>query len=133
LRLGEGGDLNHKTSYEEPNYNYTKNCHTKHRTATFAKPLLPAGLSCLSMVFCFKVALSLCDCLVALLHFFFVVCVLKKMQMCLQMRWHFSLHTKVLKKKFRLICTVKILVVDLHTIISKKQKVCFIITEEKNK
>jgi len=27
--LGEGGDFEHKTSFEAPNYNYTKNCHTK--------------------------------------------------------------------------------------------------------
>jgi hypothetical protein len=44
LRLGEGGDFSHKTPYEEPHYNYTKNCHTKHLTATFAKPLLADAL-----------------------------------------------------------------------------------------
>ena len=29
-RLGEGGDFYHQTSYEEPHFNYTKKCHTKH-------------------------------------------------------------------------------------------------------
>ena len=27
--LGEGGDFNHKTSYEAPNFKFMKNCHTK--------------------------------------------------------------------------------------------------------
>jgi len=39
-RLGEGGDFKHKTSHKEPHFNYTKNRHTKHCSATFAKPLL---------------------------------------------------------------------------------------------
>jgi hypothetical protein len=30
LRLGEGGDFNHKTSYEAQHFKSTKNCHTKH-------------------------------------------------------------------------------------------------------
>ena len=30
LRLGEGGDFHHKVLCEEPHFNYTKNCHTKH-------------------------------------------------------------------------------------------------------
>jgi hypothetical protein len=30
MRLDEGGDYNHKTSHEEPNFNDTKNCYTKH-------------------------------------------------------------------------------------------------------
>jgi hypothetical protein len=37
--LGEGGDFYHKTSYEERKFKYSTNCHTKHRTATFAKPM----------------------------------------------------------------------------------------------
>jgi len=44
LRACEGGDFNHKISYEEPQFNYTINCHTKHVTATFASPLLPDAL-----------------------------------------------------------------------------------------
>ena len=44
LRACEGGDFNHKNSYEEPHFNYTKNCHTKHGTATFASPLLADAL-----------------------------------------------------------------------------------------
>lgn len=39
--LGEGGDFTHQLSYEEPKFKYRKNCHTKHCTATFAKPVLP--------------------------------------------------------------------------------------------
>jgi len=30
LRLGEGGDFHHKTSYEASNFKFTKNCLTKH-------------------------------------------------------------------------------------------------------
>jgi len=30
LALGEGGDYYHKTSYEAPNFKFSKNCHTKH-------------------------------------------------------------------------------------------------------
>jgi hypothetical protein len=37
--LGEGGDFRHKLSYEAPKFKFTKNCPTKHCTATFAKPL----------------------------------------------------------------------------------------------
>jgi len=36
LGLGEGGDLQHKTSSEAPKFKFTKNCPTKH-----APPLLP--------------------------------------------------------------------------------------------
>jgi hypothetical protein len=73
LRLGEGGDFNHKTSYEEPHFNYTKNCHTKHCTATFAKPLLPVVVlfgrgNVLSSLHCLWAVP--CGSLVALLHFF---------------------------------------------------------------
>jgi hypothetical protein len=42
--LCEGGDFYHKISYEAPNFKFTKNCHTKHYTATFAKPVLQAGV-----------------------------------------------------------------------------------------
>jgi hypothetical protein len=48
--LGEGGDFTHQLSYEAPKFKFTKNCHTKRCTATFAKPLLPAGV--LSSVSC---------------------------------------------------------------------------------
>jgi len=48
--LGEGGDFTHQLSYEAPKFKFTKNCHTKHYTATFAKPVLPAGV--LSSVSC---------------------------------------------------------------------------------
>jgi hypothetical protein len=44
LALGEGGDFHHKTSYEAPNFKFSKNCHTKHLTATFAKRLLADAL-----------------------------------------------------------------------------------------
>jgi hypothetical protein len=39
--LGEGGEFQHQLSYEEPKFKYRKNCHTKHCSATFAKPVLP--------------------------------------------------------------------------------------------
>jgi hypothetical protein len=44
LGLGEVGDFNHKTSCEAPMLKFSKNCHTKHVTANFAKPVLPAGV-----------------------------------------------------------------------------------------
>jgi len=44
LRLGEGGDFQHSLSYEAHISNFTTNCLTKHEPATFAKPLLPAGV-----------------------------------------------------------------------------------------
>ncbi|MBK9566087.1 MAG: hypothetical protein IPO37_13180 [Saprospiraceae bacterium] len=44
LALGEGGDFQHKTSYEAPNCKFSQNWHTKHLTATFAKRLLGAGV-----------------------------------------------------------------------------------------
>jgi hypothetical protein len=42
--LGEGGDFYHKCSFEARMFKFTKNCHTKHSTATFAKPVLSAAL-----------------------------------------------------------------------------------------
>jgi hypothetical protein len=30
LALGDGGDFQHKTSYEAPNFKFSENCHTKH-------------------------------------------------------------------------------------------------------
>jgi len=44
LRLGEGGDFQHQTSNEALMFVCPQNCHTKHCTATFAKPQLPAGV-----------------------------------------------------------------------------------------
>jgi len=51
LRLGEGGDFNHKNSCEELHLNLPLSCHTKHCTRHYAKPLLPAALLFLSSVF----------------------------------------------------------------------------------
>jgi len=42
--LGEGGDFQHQLSYEAQKFIYPQNCPTKHCTATFAKPVLPAGV-----------------------------------------------------------------------------------------
>ena len=44
LRLGEGGDFQHQLSYEALKFIYPQNCPMKHCTATFAKPLLQAGV-----------------------------------------------------------------------------------------
>ena len=44
LRLGVVADFQHKSSIEELNLNLPQNCHTKHCTPHYAKPLLPAGL-----------------------------------------------------------------------------------------
>jgi hypothetical protein len=44
LALGEGGAFQHKISYEALNFKFSKNCHTKPCTATFAKRLLQAAL-----------------------------------------------------------------------------------------
>jgi hypothetical protein len=38
--VGEGGDFYHTNSYESPIFEFSKNCHTKHRAANFAKPVL---------------------------------------------------------------------------------------------
>jgi hypothetical protein len=40
LQLAEGGDFQHKLSYEELKFIYPQNCPTKHETATFGKVLL---------------------------------------------------------------------------------------------
>ena len=62
--LGEGGDFYHWISYEAPHYNYTKNCHTKHCTATFAKPMLADGvLSSVSSCATFLLSYKLSECL----------------------------------------------------------------------
>jgi len=50
--LGEGGDLQHKTSSEAPKFKFTQNCPTKHCTATFAKPVLPAGVPVVCVGMC---------------------------------------------------------------------------------
>ena len=42
--LAEGGELQHKLSYEALKFIYPQNCPTKHETATFGKVLLPAGV-----------------------------------------------------------------------------------------
>jgi hypothetical protein len=49
MRLGEGSDFTIELSYEAHSFKFTKNCHTKYETATFAKPLLAVrsfSLSC---------------------------------------------------------------------------------------
>ena len=57
LPLAAGGDYNHKTSYEVPHFNYTKNCYTKHSIATCGKRLLHTVFDCHSMIYliCFSV------------------------------------------------------------------------------
>ena len=45
LQLAEGGDFQHKISYEELKFIYPQNCPTKNETATFGKVLLWAGFS----------------------------------------------------------------------------------------
>jgi hypothetical protein len=40
LQLAEGGDFQHKLSYEALKFIHLKNCPTKHETATFGKVLL---------------------------------------------------------------------------------------------
>jgi hypothetical protein len=40
LQLAEGGDFQHKPSYEALKFTYPQNCPTKHETATFGKVLL---------------------------------------------------------------------------------------------
>jgi len=40
LQLAEGGDFQHKLSYEALKFIYPQNCPTKHVTATFGKVLL---------------------------------------------------------------------------------------------
>jgi hypothetical protein len=47
FRLGEGGDFHHRPSCEALNFKFTKNCYTKHLTATFAKPVLAVRSFCL--------------------------------------------------------------------------------------
>ena len=42
--IAEGGDFQHKSSIEALHLNLPQNCHTKHRTRHYAKPLLWAGL-----------------------------------------------------------------------------------------
>ena len=49
LRLGGGGDLNHKCLYEA-HFKFTKTLMEKHETATFAKPAVIGWRSCLSWV-----------------------------------------------------------------------------------
>ena len=44
LQLAEGGDFQHKLSYEALKFIYPQNCPTKNETATFGKVLLQAGV-----------------------------------------------------------------------------------------
>ncbi len=60
LQLAEGGDFQHKLSYEALKFKYPQNCPTKHETATFGKVLLAVRcsfsvVSCLSIVRCLGV------------------------------------------------------------------------------
>ena len=45
LQLAEGGDFQHKFSYEALKFIYPQNCPTKHETATFGKVLLAVRCS----------------------------------------------------------------------------------------
>jgi len=45
LQLPEGGEFHHKTLFKAPIFKLSKNFHTKHLAAIFAKRLLPAGVS----------------------------------------------------------------------------------------
>jgi hypothetical protein len=45
LRLGEVGDFQHISSFEAQMFVEPQNCHTKHCTANFAKPMLAVRCS----------------------------------------------------------------------------------------
>lgn len=49
-RLCEVADFQHKTSFEKLHLNQPQNCHTKHCTRHYAKPLLPVRCSFRSLV-----------------------------------------------------------------------------------
>jgi len=81
-RLGEGGVFTTNFS-RNTHFKFTKNCHTKHKAATFAKPLLQAGV-CSSWRYTVIVCIGVGRKLESSFAIFGLRVSLCELQMCLQ-------------------------------------------------